>query len=125
MRQPNIEPDYTIEIATAGDDSLIGISPPVGITFREQMFDALNELGLIKEIVIRGGTFFEPKTSSSGTLYSELRISGTALDVAGTSPRKLLNLSREVLEEQGKTVRINSLLKSSPSSHQLFGISNS
>jgi hypothetical protein len=115
-------PDFRIEMATIGDDCIVGIQPPIDNTFREHMYDVMDDMQLMKEIVVRGGTFFENKSATDGSPFSELRISGTALAVAGVRLVQLSELSRQVLQEQNKDreVYISPYLKSAQDRRQLF-----
>jgi|GEM_PF-6192979 hypothetical protein len=115
---PPTDVDYRLEIATEGHDSLLGIQPPVGPEFREQMYTVLDKLGLIRELVIRGGNFFEIKHAVDGSSYSELRVATTALSVAGVRIIQLASDSKNVITEQGKTAAVTPFLKSG--AHQLF-----
>jgi len=119
------QPDFEIEMATEGHDSIVGIKPPIDIKFREHMYDIMSDLQLMKEIVVRGGTFFETKHTSDGSPFSELRISSTALDVAGVRLIKLAHLSKEALEMQDNTQAVVSpFLKSGHGRRHLFDVGN-
>jgi hypothetical protein len=115
------KPDFEIEMSTAGDDCIVGIKPPIDNAFREDMFDIMDDMQLIKEIVVRGGTFFETKHATDGSPFSELRISGTALSVAGVRLAQLAHLSKEVIEKQeNKQASVSPFLKSGHGRRQLF-----
>lgn len=114
------KPDFRIEMATAGDDSIVAIKPPIDSAFREHMYDIMDDLQLIKEIVVRDGTFFETKRAADGSPFSELKISSTALLVAGVRIVQLAQLSKETLEGQDKQVYISPYLKSAQDRRQLF-----
>jgi hypothetical protein len=97
------DPDYRVEMGVDGDDHIVAVMPPVDITFREQMYDELDEAGLLKEVIVRGGHFYETQHLTDGTHYSELRISSTALKVAGQSLARIAHLTGEVLRRQPDT----------------------
>ena len=104
--QPQEEgPEYQIEMGVDGSDTVLAIEPPVDMPFREEMFDALEEMGLIKEAVVRG--FFETKNLPDGRPYSEMRVSGEALTVNGQTIVRLAHKSAEILREQNRRATVS------------------
>ena len=114
------QPEFNIEMIVDGNDNAVGIKPPVDNAFRESIYDILDGMGLIKEIVVRGGNFFETVHSPDGSPFSELRISSTALEVAGKRLVAIAQASQEVLGEQDHTATISPYLKSTRTGHSLF-----
>lgn len=113
-------PEVKIAVALDGDDGLVCIQPPVDNAFREVIYDELDALGLIKEIVVRDGSFFDLRHSKDGSPYSELRISNTALVVAGQKIIDIAHMSAEVLEGQGIKSEVDPYLKAVGSNKKLF-----
>lgn len=114
--------DHEIEIMVDGADQVVAIKPPVDVPFRERMYEILDEMGLIKEIAIREGSFFETQHLPHGEPYSALRVASTALQL--TDPHqsigRIARRSVEVLEEQGKTADFRPYLLTPGGSRKLF-----
>jgi len=110
-------PEFCIQVATDNDDAIVAIKPPVDNTFRELLLDALGESQLVKEIAVRGVT---TRHCSDGSPYSELRLSNTALAVAGRSLIELAHLSAKVLQDQKRTAIVDPYLRSSHGTQRLF-----
>ncbi|HVX57926.1 MAG TPA: hypothetical protein VHA37_09450 [Candidatus Saccharimonadales bacterium] len=112
-------PDHVIEALIDGNEQVVAIEPPVDTVFREKMFDVLTASGLIKEVVAHN-TFFETRHLANGAPYSELRLSSTALRVAGTTIVRLAHESAEVLQELDRTATVSPYLLSSSGTRSLF-----
>jgi hypothetical protein len=112
-------PDFNIEVAVDRDDQVVAVIPPVETDFREEMFDVLDEVGLAKEVAVRG-TFFATKHLPSGETYSELRISTTALSVTSQTIMAIAKRSAEILRAKEKTAEVSPYLLSSGGSQKLF-----
>ncbi|HUD10265.1 MAG TPA: hypothetical protein VMR28_01185 [Candidatus Saccharimonadales bacterium] len=117
-------PEFTIQVATDANDSVIGIQRPVDESFREKMYDNLVELGLMKKFVLLNGTFFKTTTSADGSAYSEFRYPTDDLSEdlknADKSLIKLAHDCAEVLEDQQHTTYVDPFMKSSRDHQTLF-----
>lgn len=114
-------PDFNIEIGVDGDDHLVAVKPPVeDVSLREMIYDELDELGLLKEALVRGGSFFDVRHLSDGSLYSELRISGTALAVAGQTVTRVAHLTADILRKQQKTAEVSPYLVAAGGTRKFF-----
>ena len=113
------KPDYEIEIMVDGEDQVTAIKPPVDTAFREQMYDILDGMGLMKEIVVRGN-FFEDRHLPDGSRYSELRIASTALSVHGQRFINIAYDSADVLRSQDNTVTVSPHLITAGGTRKLF-----
>lgn len=112
--------DFNIEIGVDGNDQILAVMPPVDNAFREQIYDVLDETELIKEIVVRGGNFFETRQLPDGTAYSELRIDSTALTMTGQRMINIARQSAEVLQSLGHTAEVSPYIIPADSSQRLF-----
>jgi hypothetical protein len=113
-------PSYQIEMGVDGDDHTVAVQPPVDITFREQMYDELDELGILKETIVRGGSFFETKHLPHGAPYSELRIPSTALAVAGQKISSIAHLTADVLRKLDRTAQVSPYLVAAGGTRRYF-----
>lgn len=120
MQKIEDSPEYRIEMGVDGDDQTMAVEPPVDIRFREQMYDILDELGLLKEIVVRGGNFFETKHLTNGTPYSELRVSSTALGVVGKRMAAIAHMGADILREQGHKAQVSPYIIAAGGSRRHF-----
>lgn len=100
-------PDYEIEIMIDGQDQVAAIKPPVDLAFRERMYDILDEMGLMKQIVVGGGNFFEDQHLPNGSRYSELRVASLALTVTGQRLIDIAHQSAGVLRSQDNTATVS------------------
>jgi hypothetical protein len=111
------DPEFKIQVSTDIDDVIVAIKPPVDNTFRELLLDMLGESQLVREIAVRG---IITRHSSDGSAYSELRLSNTALAVAGKSLIELAHQSAKVLQDQKLTAIVDPYLRSSHGTQRLF-----
>jgi hypothetical protein len=93
--------EFNIQIASIGEDEVIGVKPPVDHDLRTRIYEDFSKLGIMMEVAGRN-TLFQPMYSKNGELYSELRVSHMALEMLEVKLIDLAHLTARKLLEQGK-----------------------